>query len=49
MIDTFYFQSPFGILGKIVNVLFLKRYMTNLLVTRNTFLKEKAEELSYNQ
>ncbi|WP_298896179.1 SRPBCC family protein [uncultured Psychroserpens sp.] len=49
MIDTFYFQSPFGILGKIANVLFLKRYMTNLLVTRNTFLKEKAEELSYNQ
>ncbi|MCD2258985.1 SRPBCC family protein [Psychroserpens luteolus] len=49
MVDTFYFQSPFGIFGKIANVLFLKHYMTNLLVTRNTFLKEKAEELSYNQ
>jgi len=44
MIDRFYFQSPFGVLGKLVNVLFLKQYMTNLLVTRNTFLKQKAEE-----
>ncbi|WP_431134345.1 SRPBCC family protein [Psychroserpens mesophilus] len=46
MIDKFYFQSPFGLFGKLANVLFLKRYMTNLLNTRNTFLKEKAEELS---
>ncbi|WCO03280.1 SRPBCC family protein [Psychroserpens ponticola] len=46
MIDKFNFQSPFGILGKLANVLFLVRYMTNLLTTRNTFLKEKAEELS---
>ncbi|MFI1745923.1 SRPBCC family protein [Thalassobellus sediminis] len=43
MIDVFYFESPLGILGKIANTLFLKRYMTNLLKTRNKFLKEKAE------
>lgn len=46
MIDKFHFQSPFGVLGKLVNVLFLKRYMTNLLSTRNEYLKAKAEELN---
>lgn len=46
MVDKFYFQSPFGVFGKIANALFLKRYMTKLLMTRNTFLKQKAEELS---
>jgi len=46
MIDKFYFQSPLGILGKLANVLFLKRYMTNLLRVRNAFLKETAEKLS---
>ena len=46
MIDKFQYQSPFGIIGKLANILFLKRYMTNLLVIRNTFLKQKAEETS---
>jgi len=45
MIDKFDFQSPFGVFGKLANLLFLKRYMTNLLITRNCFLKEKAEKL----
>lgn len=43
MVDKFYFESPLGILGKLANVLFLKRYMKKLLKTRNKFLKEKAE------
>ncbi|WP_204345232.1 SRPBCC family protein [Psychroserpens algicola] len=45
--DKFYFQSPYGIFGKLANILFLKRYMKHLLETRNAFLKEKAEELSH--
>ncbi|WP_407557767.1 SRPBCC family protein [Winogradskyella sp. 4-2091] len=45
MVDVFHFQSPFGILGQLADVLFLKRYMTNLLRTRNEFLKIKAESL----
>ncbi|WP_282042534.1 SRPBCC family protein [Winogradskyella flava] len=44
MIDKFHFESPFGVLGKLVNTLFLKRYMTNLLITRNKFLKIKTED-----
>jgi ligand-binding SRPBCC domain-containing protein len=45
MTDKFYFESPFGILGKLVNTLFLKQYMSQLLQTRNQLLKEKAEIL----
>ena len=48
MIDKFYFESSFGILGKIVDKLFLRRHMTKLLLTRNALLKQKAEELNYN-
>ena len=46
MIDKFHFQSPFWILGKLANFLFLKRYMRNLLTIRNEFLREKAEEIT---
>jgi hypothetical protein len=49
MIDIFEFQSPFGIFEKLANLLFLKRYMTNLLTTRNMFLKQKAEKLAQNR
>lgn len=48
MTDVFTYQSPFGILGKLADVLFLKRYMINLLTTRNRFLKTKAEEIHQN-
>ena len=45
MIDKFHFESPFGIFGRFINFIFLKKYMTNLLETRNSFLKKKAESL----
>ena len=45
MIDRFYFESPFGLLGKLANTVFLKRYMTNLLKTRNFHLKKRAEDM----
>ncbi|WP_299335162.1 SRPBCC family protein [uncultured Psychroserpens sp.] len=45
MIDRFYFESPFGVFGKLANSLFLKRYMTKLLSIRNEHLKVKAEEI----
>jgi len=46
MIDKFYFESSYGILGKIVDALFLKRHIKGLLLNRNAQLKKKAEELS---
>ena len=49
MADIFYFESPYGILGKLANWLFLERYMANLLRIRNAFLKEKAESVGGGQ
>lgn len=43
MIDIFDYESPFGILGKLADALFLKRYMTNLLLKRNLIVKEFVE------
>jgi ligand-binding SRPBCC domain-containing protein len=45
MTDKFYFESPYGVLGKLANWLFLKNYMRNLLLVRNKTLKQKAELL----
>lgn len=44
MIDFFYFEAPLGLIGRLANVLFLKRYMENFLLERNRALKAKAEE-----
>ncbi|ALJ03762.1 cell division protein [Pseudalgibacter alginicilyticus] len=46
MTDRLYFEPPLGILGKIANLLFLKRYMKKLLKTKNRLLKEKAESIN---
>jgi ligand-binding SRPBCC domain-containing protein len=43
MIDIFHYVSPLGILGKIADLLFLKRYMKDLLVNRNLTIKKYAE------
>ena len=43
MIDEFEFESPFGLIGKLANSLFLKNYMTNFLIERNKELKTYAE------
>jgi len=43
MTDRFDYVSPFGILGKLADIIVLKKYMTNLLVNRNDNIKEFAE------
>lgn len=43
MNDTFAFESPLGILGKLANQLFLTKYMTELLYKRNQCIKDFAE------
>ncbi|MGJ8593579.1 MAG: SRPBCC family protein [Aquaticitalea sp.] len=45
MTDKFHFESPYGIFGTLANTLFLTRYVTNLLQTRNAALKAEAEML----
>ncbi len=44
MKDIFIFESPYGILGKVANFLFLGRYMQNLLIKRNKVIKEVVEK-----
>lgn len=43
MTDIFNYTSPFGVLGRIADRLFLKKYMERLLIQRNTVIKEYAE------
>ena len=43
MIDLFSFESPYGAAGKLVNYVFLKRYLRKLLERRNQAIKEFAE------
>lgn len=43
VIDRFDYRSPLGILGKLADALFLKRYMHNFLYQRNLIIKRYAE------
>lgn len=43
MKDVFYFQSPFGFIGKIFDKLILKNYLTKFLIQRNNMIKQYAE------
>jgi len=43
MRDVFEFESPLGMLGRLANWLFLKRYMIRLIIERNKVIKEVAE------
>jgi ligand-binding SRPBCC domain-containing protein len=43
MTDVFQFQSPFGILGFIVDRLILAAYLKKLLMDRNAIIKKYAE------
>lgn len=43
MTDVFNYRSPLGVLGKLADHLFLKKYMTDFLSTRNSVIKDFAE------
>lgn len=43
LIDKISFESPFGIIGKLFNRLYLASYLTKLLANRNKVIKEYAE------
>jgi len=44
MTDEFAYEMPLGVLGKMADVLFLKRYMRKFLMKRNLVLKQMAEK-----
>lgn len=43
LIDLFHFESPYGIIGRWFNSLFLTNYLKRLLEQRNSTIKEVAE------
>jgi len=43
MIDKIQYQTPFGIFGKLFDIIILKRHLTNFISERNKVLKELAE------
>lgn len=44
MIDVFDYESPFGLLGKLADLLFLRRYMETFLRNRALVIKAAAED-----
>lgn len=47
--DIFNYQSPYGILGRFADVLFLENYMRDFLLKRNLTIKEYAEDIDKAQ
>ena len=43
MVDEFYFESPYGIFGRLFNTLVLTFYLKKLLIRRNNIIKLYAE------
>ena len=43
MIDVFTFKSPYGLIGNVVNALFLTSYIRRMLQQRNNIIKQFAE------
>lgn len=43
MIDVFDYKSPYGLFGKLADILFLKSYMKRFLFERNLAIKEYCE------
>ncbi len=43
MTDRFDYESPFGVMGRLADIVFLERYMSKLLERRNVVVKEVAE------
>ncbi len=43
MKDIFKYETPYGIFGKLFDVLVLKKYMTNLLLERNRVIQQVSE------
>ena len=44
MTDAFCYETPLGLLGRLADRIFLRRYMRRLLLRRNAFIKAQAEK-----
>jgi hypothetical protein len=43
MTDIFDYKAPLGFLRKLAEILFLNKYLENLLIVRNNVIKDYAE------
>jgi ligand-binding SRPBCC domain-containing protein len=49
MIDQFYFESPHGQFGKLIDTFYLNKYLKKLLEERNRLIKKHAEGNTWKQ
>ena len=49
MHDRFEFEAPFGIIGRLLEMCVLKRYMRKFLIKRNRDLQEMAESQAWKE
>jgi ligand-binding SRPBCC domain-containing protein len=49
MIDQFRYEIAYGFVGKLINQLYLEKYMTLLLAERNAVIKKIAESNQWKQ
>lgn len=49
MINHFYYKTRWGMVGKIINFLFLNNYFTRIITKRNDLLREYAETNKWKQ
>ncbi len=47
MIDVLTFDSPYGLIGNLVDNFYLKKYLETLLLKRNTIIKDYAESTKW--
>jgi len=47
MIDMVEFETPYGVLGYLLNKIYLKNYLQKLLIIRNDVIKDYAETQKY--
>ena len=49
MIDIMHFEAPYGMFGRMLNTVYLTKYMRRLLEQRNKVIKEYAEGENWRQ
>lgn len=49
LIDLFHFESPYGLIGRLFNKLYLTGYLKRLLEKRNKMIKDFAESNQWQQ
>lgn len=46
MTDSFEYEAPLGVLGRLAEILLLQRHLTRFLLRRNAVLRSRAEEIA---